>query len=315
MSRRALLGFIGLNILVTFLVTSAIILVSEARRAPAPTPPGNLLRVVITATLDPLQTPQVRYIVVTATPPGQPTGIVILPTPGPGTTVATLDPALLPPEIGTPLVPSATAEGGCPTYALQQGDTLGKIAAAYSVSLADLRRANSLKESDDTKLQIGQVLIIPVAGCAFSTDTPEPSITPTFTDTPTPPPSSTPRPTAAEALIEISQVISPGDITAEGTEIRNVSGGTVEIGGWTLRDRSGNVYTFPNYQLYEGRRVIVYTRQGNDTALALFWGLPQAIWGDAEQRITLSDSDGKIQLTFTLADQRQNPVPTPTATP
>lgn len=304
MNRRALLGFLALNVLVTFIVMLGVILVNEARGSLTPTPIRSMLQVVITATPDPNYTPPVVYVVVTAT---LPSGIAIQPTPGEGTPQATfsgegappLDPALLPPNLETAAPDDPNA---CPTYTIVAGDVASVIAQRFGVSLADLMRANNLREADLTRLQIGQVLVIPVGGCGLATNTPTPLATPT--QTATPPSTSTAVPTlAADQLkIEITQIISAGDITQEGIEIRNISGSLVEIGGWTLSDGKGNTYTFPDYQMFEGRRVVIYTRGGDSTPLALFWGLPRAIWDDPSQVAVILDANGNLQAHYSLRE-------------
>jgi LysM repeat protein len=319
LARRSLIGFIFLNVVVTILVTSGIILISESRRSSAPTPPKGLLQVLITATPDPNETPAVVYIVVTATPQSTGSGVAILPTPDtaggspsgstPGTpgspgAVATFDPSLLPSGIGTIEAPTFTPtdESGCPTYTIKKGDIVGTVAAAYGVTVKDIMRANNLTERDLTRLQIGKTLIIPVNGCGLTTETPTATATPTEEISATPPPTSTTARVVSDAKIEVSAITSPGDITAEGVTIKNISGGQIAIGGWKLRDNHGNVFTFPDYSMYESRLVIVYTREGPTGPLALYWGLPSAIWGYADQTITITDANGKVQATYSAAD-------------
>lgn len=311
MSRRALFTFLGLNVLVTFAVTTTIILIAGATRAPTPTPQRGLLQVVITATPDPNITPQVIVKVVTATPSS---GIAILPTPGPGTPTVgagadglpTLDPAQLPPSLGTVEAPTLTPTdpSGCPTYTIKPGDILGNVAPQFGVTVADVMRANDLTERDITRLQIGQVLIMPVNGCGLATPTPEP--TATATGEPTRPPTSTPLGIVpvSPTQLEVVRIINPGDITTEGLELRNASGTLIEIGGWTLRDSDGNTFTFPALQLFESRRVIVYTRAGENTALALFWGLTKPVWARADQEIIITDADGKEQVRYGISGPR-----------
>ncbi|MBO9310204.1 MAG: lamin tail domain-containing protein [Chloroflexi bacterium] len=296
MSRRALFGYLLLNVFVTFTVMVGVLLVNKARLSITPTPIRNLLRVIITATPDPNYTPPVVYVVVTATPVS---GVAVQPTPAEGAprsaqSAPTLDPALLPAGLET----AVSAPSTCPTYTLVAGDTAGAIAQRYGVPLVDLMRANNLREADLTRLQIGQVFVIPIGGCGLAAATPTAAATPSAT--PLPPPTATDIPTlAADQLkVEITQIISPGDITQEGVEIRNISGGVIQIGGWKLTDGKGNTYTFPEYQMFEGRRVVVYTRSGGNTPLALFWGLPSAIWGDPKQVAVILDAEGKVQARY-----------------
>jgi LysM repeat protein len=340
MSRRSLLSFVLLNVLVTFVTVFAIIGL-WTRIAPPPTrmpdlsgPPivvTKLVTVVVTAsggqagapninaaTSDPRGT-QVALVSVT---PGSASASVP-PTVGLGT-VPTLDPSLLPPGLGptntmtpappgiatiTPgvvetnslasLSPSATAEGGCPTYALKKGDTLGSIGQTYGVPVADIMKANNLSESDLTRLQIGQVIIIPVNGCGLATE--EPSATPTRFVVPTLPPTVTMVPTASTSQVEIVQVIGAGDITSEAVEIRNSSGGVIQMQGWQLTDAKGKIFTFPEFRIMPGGRVTIYTKDGANTPIVLYWGQPRAVWTDPNQEIVIIDSQGAVQVRRTVS--------------
>jgi LysM repeat protein len=333
MTRRSLLGFIILNVLVTFVTVFGIISI-WTRIAPQSTraAPSSPLVVVVTATLDPKST-QVAYIVVTATPQqGSGGSPAIQPTPGAaeGTatalvglgTVPTLDPSLLPilgtvtptsagnsaANLSTPgAVPNvtgspaanATDQNGCPTYTIKKGDTAGNIADTYGISLADLMRANKLTERDLSRLQIGQVLTIPVNGCGLATE--EPSQTPTRFVIPTLPPTVTFASTASSSQIEIVQVVSPGDITSEGVEIRNVSGGVIQMQGWKLTDSKDKTFNFPESRIFPGGRVTIFTKDGKNTPIVLYWGLSRAVWTDPNQEIQIIDAKGNIQARRTVS--------------
>jgi LysM repeat protein len=319
--------FLILNALVTAGVVALFNAVVSSQPS-QPTPRTAPLVVVVTATLDPSQPPPVTVVVVTAT--GQAGGAA----PGTNLGVPTLDPSLLPPPIatqpggeaaaGTPpdgSVPGAvgTDANGCPTYTLQAGDFPGKIANQFGVSLGDLLRANNLTEADATRLQIGQVLVIPVAGCALI-PTETLTLTPTRVVLPTQPPTVTLAPTAAEAALEIVQIINAGDVTSEGVEIRNSTSDVINIEGWTLSDGAGNTFTFPNFQMFGGRRVIVYTRAGGNTPVALFWGLSRAVWTNPGGTLTIRDADGKVRVqapltTYLRGGAPPAPVNTPTTAP
>lgn len=316
MSRRSLLGFVLLNIIVTFVTVFTIINV-WTRLAPQPTrQPVSQLFVVVTATLDPRATPAAVRIV-TATAQSSPNNLAALnvtPNEAESTTTAlaalgaipTLDPSLLPTgqatvgiaaaESGTPsqaATGNATDANGCQTYSIRKGDTLGSIATTFGVPLADLMRANKLTEADATRLQIGQILTIPLNGCGLATE--EPTQTPTRFVVPTPLPTVTLAPTASQSKVEIVQVISPGDITSEGVEIRNVSGGVIQMQNWKLTDSNGHTFTFPEYRMFPGGRVTVYTKAGKNTPIVLYWGEARALWGEAGQTITLMDAEGNVQ--------------------
>ncbi|MCC7447028.1 MAG: lamin tail domain-containing protein [Anaerolineae bacterium] len=339
MNRRSLLGFVVLNVIVTFATVFGLISL-WTRLSPPPTPKAvPPLVVVVTATLDPNATQSV--MVVTTTPGGGASADSIAGagnTPGPATAasglgVPTLDPALLP-TLGTPnpasrngtdtgdasAAPTATGtqldQNGCPTYTIKKGDILGNVAGTFGVTVADIMKANNLTEADLVKLQIGQVITIPVNGCGLATDTP--TATPTKFVVPTLPPTATLAPTASNAQIEVVQVINAGDITAEAVEIRNISGGVIQMQGWTMTDSQGRTFTFPDYRMFPGGRVTINTRSGTNTPIVLYWGQSRAVWGEAGQQITISDSKGSIQTTYTVSGDSPStpdpaqPVPTGT---
>jgi LysM repeat protein len=345
MRRSSLLGFVILNVIVTFAtVFAAIGFLNRFSPQPTPRPAAPPLFVVVTATQDPKGT-QVAYVVVTATPrageanpvtsnvtadTSRPTAITLVDpsiTAAPGNNptvdtlgkIPTLDPALLPPSLGTADVSNTAGTGGsgngCQTYDIKKGDTAGKVAELFGVSLADLMKANSLTDADLGRLQIGQTLNIPVNGCGLETETPTPTVTSTKFVLPTLPPTATIAPTASNAQIEVSQVISPGDITSEGVEIRNISGGVIQMQNWTLSDGTGLKFTFPDYRMFPGGRVTVYTKSGTNTPIVLYWGQSRAVWGDSNQTITITDTKGQVQATSDVSSagaSSSKTIPTPT---
>jgi LysM repeat protein len=355
MRRSSLLGFIILNVIVTFAtVFAAIGFINRFSPQPTPRPAAPPLFVVVTATQDPKGT-QVAYIVVTATlqPGGSQAGganpgtlttlepspsspielteptnnsasAAVNPTADTLGGIPTLDPALLPSSLGTTEagdVNAASASGGsnCQTYDIKQGDTAGKVAELFGVSLADLMRANNLTDADLGRLQIGQTLEIPVNGCGLETETPTPTVTSTKFILPTLPPTSTVAPTASSAQIEVSQIINPGDVTSEGIELRNISGGVIQMQNWTLSDGTGLKFTFPDYRMFPGGRVTIYTKSGTNTPIVLYWGQARAVWGDPNQTITITDSKGQVQAESGVSkvgsSTGSNAIPTPTAKP
>ena len=315
MARRSLLTFLFLNVLVTFAVVFLFNLVLPARAPSEPTFRASPLVVIVTATPNPNEPPAVTVMVVTATGQANSGGtapaVSLDNTPG----VPTLDPALLPSSLGTVESPTLnpTDPSGCPTYTIQSGDVPSTIANSFGIKTADLLKANDLSEQDATRLQIGQVLIIPVNGCGLQ-NTATPTDTPTRVVLPTQPPTSTTAPTASSTQLEIMGIVGAGDITSEGIEIRNNSSDVINIENWTLSDGKGNTFTFPNYQMFSGRRVIVYTRAGNNTPFALFWGLSNPVWTDASSNVTIKDAEDATQVDMPIANiGSTQPVPTPTA--
>jgi hypothetical protein len=284
------------------------------------------VEVVITATDDPNITPVV--VVVTATPrPGE--SVVSLPTvrgdrtPGSASDQAggpTMDPA----QIAADSQLAATAAAlpvGCILHVIEEGDTPFGVALEYEADFFDMMAVNALTDEAASRLQIGDVLIVPLEACPVaeiagdaeaatatatatgtalatedSSPTPGATATPSRTPTITPTPTTTLPPTATNALVEIVGVERAGDVTAEGVRIRN-AGNTVNISGWVLRDLDGNTYTFREQMLFSNAEVTVYTRAGQNTPVSLFWGLERAAW-QPNDVLVLEDADGNVQASL-----------------
>lgn len=329
MRARGFFTFVILNVLITAGV--AFLVVSTLGPAPsASEQPERFATVllIVTTTPDPQATRDVQII--TATPePGTianiPTGVLdpVAPTSN-ANTVAQGDnivPASQPPQptldpaIAGNAEVQATANAlapGCIMHVLQDGEFISLLGQAYGVSMFDILEVNGLTEQAATSLQIGQVLIIPLEGCPMVAPPPSTSSATgeedDSTDTPastaaSPTPSLTPTvtlaPTAANAQVEISEIIGSGDITSEHVLIIN-RGATVTITGWTLSDLDGNVYTFPETRLFNDGLMEVWTQVGSNTPLRRYWGLTRPVWGDPGDVITLKDARGNVQATLRL---------------
>src|SRR5260221_2672991 len=216
MSRRSLLGFLILNVLVTFGTVLVIVKVYSGITPQAtPRPAAAPLIMMITNTPDPRGT-QVVYVVVTATlQPGAP-----LPNSdtasAPGGTdqatqsanplgfVPTLDPSLLPPSLdngsntstnGTPGADSSAASGtvsagtngnNCQTYTIKQGDTAGKNVTAVNIWVVDPMAPDKIQEAEFPPLQIREILLFPVQDCGLPPhEPPTPNIPPQAMPPPT----------------------------------------------------------------------------------------------------------------------------------
>lgn len=118
------------------------------------------------------------------------------------------------------------------------------------------------------------------------------------TATPTLRPTLTLPPTATNAKVEIAEVLAAGQITSEGITIRN-NGNNVNLKGWTIETSSGNVYTFAERILFSNGLVTVYSRVGQDTAIALFWNCTEPGFQPGDV-VTLKDNNGKVQGSYRL---------------
>ncbi len=311
MRGRGLIVFIIVNVLVSAGVALGIIAIAGPQNDECP--PPMRMDVVITATPDPNVTPEVIYVYPTPLP-----GQVTVP-PGavetPNTTNVpppTLDPVVVAPD--DPIAQTATAlPENCIMHVISEGDTPFGVAEQYGANGFAVMAVNGLTEETASALQIGDILIVPLEGCPLeavlpedeptATETPaetEATEEPEFTLTPSPSPTITLAPTARNAQVEIVQVIGAGDITLESIEIRN-NGPMVDMSGWTLSDAHGNIFVFPSdRRLFTGGQLTVSTRVGEDTAIVLFWGRNEAVFGEPGDTVTLANTDGVVQATLRL---------------
>jgi LysM repeat protein len=325
MRPRALLLFILVNVLVTTGVAFVIISVFGSREDPNTLAQYITVEVIITATRDPDATLPVRII--TATPrPGE----VVLPSDlvdENTTEEAGIEDNGDPRSLAQGTDEAAVADGtalpeNCIPHTLEEGEFPSLLAEEYGVPLNTILIANGLTEETATLLQIGQVLIIPLEGCSIQLPSPTPfedtaateeatldatgeaaALTATATAEVTPTPSITPTitlpPTAVDAAVQIVDVIAPGDITAEALIIRN-NGRNVNLTGWTLTDLDGNVYEFPERNLFSNGEITLFTGAGQNTAVVMFWGRDEAVWGEPGDVVTLADANGVVQATFRI---------------
>ena len=186
-------------------------------------------------------------------------------------------------------------------YIVRPGDTLGKVALEFAVSVEELMAANGL--TDPNVLDVGQALSIPVGAThtpSIPANTPQASpSTPAPAGSATGLPSATPIPGGSGApQLAIRGVIGAGDPAQERVTIVNVDG-DVSLAGWTLHDTQGNAFFFPALSLFQGGAVTVHTRTGADTVTDLYWNQTAPVWQSGEQ-VTLVDPTGTPHTTFVV---------------
>jgi len=326
--RRLPLGYILLTALVTLAVTVGVLSIFNAGQGDRQ-PEQIVITVPIVITTTPNPNPPPQVIIVTATPGIGTPAIVALPTgllEAAGANAATraaaptLDPTIL--SIGGDLLTTVTAlPPDCILYTVAEGDTVFGIADQLGSSGFDMLTVNGL--SDDTLLDIGQVLIVPLAGCTLvaqaqqateavaltptltpsrtgtpptATFTPSTSPTPSVIPSATLTPSATLPPTALNAQVRITNVTSPGVITSEEISILN-EGALIDLSGWTLQVDADTVFTFPEQRLFQGGLVRIFTRTGDNTPVALFWDRDSAALSTGKV-VALIDSDGRVQSSY-----------------
>ena len=80
----------------------------------------------------------------------------------------------------------------------------------------------------------------------------------------------------------------------EWVEISNKGSSDANLAGWTLTDEQNHTYTFPDFILAAGAKVVVRTGEGDDSTENLFWNRSTSIWNNGGDLAVLKDSEGNI---------------------
>lgn len=202
-------------------------------------------------------------------------------------------------EDGTAGEEDGEEDDGPTVHTVQAGETLGVISQRYDVPVEDIAAANDIVNVNT--IAVGQQLIIPIGG--LPTATPEPTAEPTEEAPPTPLP--TEEPDEGEAIVEVTEVISPGELTSEAVRISNAGTRPVMLRGWELEEEGGQVYTFVDVTLFGSSEaggapsILIHTEAGQNGPSDLYWGLETPVWESGET-VTLRDAEGTVQATFVI---------------
>jgi LysM repeat protein len=180
------------------------------------------------------------------------------------------------------------------TYRVSSGDTVGRIALEFNLTVEELMEANDI--GNPNKLAIDQLLFIPV------TQSIEPTNRLIATDSMTSnvavlaPDSSIV--SESSHMLEIRSVSSYGDLESEKLVIFNW-GGTVSLLGWSIVSSAGDTYDFPALRLHESGQVTLHTVVGNNTVTDLYWGRLQSAWNSGVT-ISLIDPSGNSHTSYAI---------------
>ena len=84
------------------------------------------------------------------------------------------------------------------------------------------------------------------------------------------------------------------NLNEEWVEITNKGSSDVNLAGWTLNDAQNHIYTFPDFVLAAGAKVVVRTGVGDDSAGDLFWSRSSSIWNNSGDLAQLKDLVGSV---------------------
>jgi hypothetical protein len=93
-------------------------------------------------------------------------------------------------------------------------------------------------------------------------------------------------------------------LNGEWVEVTNTGRRAVDLDGWSLTDRSGNLYRFDDLRLAGYATVRVHTGRGYDTRRDVYQGSRDYIWSNYADKATLRDNRGRTVDTHSWGYRR-----------
>jgi len=72
----------------------------------------------------------------------------------------------------------------------------------------------------------------------------------------------------------------------------------LDLGDWTIKDSSTNIYEFKKFRLKSDSRVIIYSGKGKDDDKSLYWNSLKPVWNNDHDTLYLRDKDGLLVEIF-----------------
>ncbi|MFJ4867492.1 lamin tail domain-containing protein [Streptomyces sp. NPDC088757] len=85
---------------------------------------------------------------------------------------------------------------------------------------------------------------------------------------------------------------STASLNGEYVQIRNTTGASVNLRGWTLTDAANHKYTFGNFVLGKGKTVTLRTGRGTNTSANVYQNRGAYVWNNDRDTATLRKSNG-----------------------
>jgi micrococcal nuclease len=86
------------------------------------------------------------------------------------------------------------------------------------------------------------------------------------------------------------------NVNDEYIEFRNKCAYDVDLTGWTVEDKAGHIYIFPNFIVPDKTKFTLHTGKGTDTANRLYWNRNTPIWNNGGDALTMKMQNGQQVL-------------------
>lgn len=88
------------------------------------------------------------------------------------------------------------------------------------------------------------------------------------------------------------------NLSEEYFTLKNSCSYQIDMSGWTAKDNSTHVYTFPSFNLGNAAQVTIITGSGSNNPTTLYWGSGIAIWNNGGDTLYLNTSNGTSVLIY-----------------
>ncbi len=154
---------------------------------------------------------------------------------------------------------------------------------------------NSVKANRELAVQVQSNAAYDYLAAMFMADWGGPGVyLPVIIRDPTPVPTPTPAPPIS-GDVQIIEVFYDGSGLGEADEyvaIENMDTQAIQLQDWTLSDRAGHKFTFPNYLIQPGKVCRIYTNQHRPAWCGFNYGSGSPIWNNDGDTAILRDSSG-----------------------
>lgn len=105
--------------------------------------------------------------------------------------------------------------------------------------------------------------------------------------------------TNEDISIQIRTIVGAGDLSVEFSEIINRGENPADLTSWQLLDEDGNVFAFPALILNSNGAIKVFSKDGVDSVIELFWQSDKPIWQSGETA-RLLNAAGELINSYTI---------------
>lgn len=100
------------------------------------------------------------------------------------------------------------------------------------------------------------------------------------------------------SVLNFNYAPAGNNLSNEYFTLKNSCSYSIDMSGWTAKDNSNHVYTFPSFNLGDAAQVSIVTGSGTGNSTTLYWGRSSAVWNNDGDTLYLNASNGTSVLIY-----------------